>query len=907
MAADGTLKFDTKVDESGLSSGASKLGDVAKNALGVFGGNLMTQAFNGLVNLGKSAISAGADMVMAFGEVEQSIGGIETLFGAQGAKSVEEYAQLVGKSVDEVGGEFDTLMKAQTLALDNADKAYMTAGLSANDYMQTVTGFAASLKQSVSDEYEAAQVADMAVVDMSDNANKMGTSMESIQNAYQGFAKQNYTMLDNLKLGYGGTKSEMERLLADAEKITGIHYDIDNLSDVYNAIHVIQGELGITGTTAKEAAGTVQGSIGMAKAAFENLVAGFGSADADIGQLAANLMTSLSTVVTNITPVVERIVAALPEAIGAMLPAISAMLPTLVSTATSIFTTLISTVVSLLPTLIPVAVDALMTIVGALIDNLPLIIDSAVQLVLALVQGIASALPQLIPAAVNAITTIVQGLVDNLPLLLDAALQLILGLAEGLITALPQLIAALPAIIEGIVNFLVEAIPMIIEAGIQLLMALIEAIPVIIQALIDSLPQIIDAIINGLITGMPLIIQGSIQLFMAILQALPQIISALAAALPQIITTIATSLANGIPQIFTAAKECLGMIIEAFPEIVSGVATAVPDIITGIVNGLANGASALWNAALDLGSSILGGIKSFFGINSPSTVMAEQGGYLVQGIMNGLESMPEKMNQILTDALNKVTTWGTDMLNKAGQAMTTILNRIVTIVTQLPGKLWTILVQAVNKIIQWGVTMVSNASTAMSNMLSKIMSWVSQLPGKLWTVLTDCAQKVVSWGSELASKMTEIGSNIVTGIWNGISSGWDWLKDKVSNLAKSLLDAAKDALGIESPSKAFRDEVGKWLMPGAVEGIEKSMPKTLKTVRGNATSLLTEMQEAVSANIGSIGATANLALAGGAGGTVIYQSETFEQTNNYSVPVVTPSETAKANREAFRKMIGGVK
>ncbi|MEI3212140.1 MAG: hypothetical protein V8S42_07400 [Lachnospiraceae bacterium] len=174
--------------------------------------------------------------------------------------------------MSEVSDEFDSLMQAQSLALENANNAYATAGMSANEYMETITGFAAALKQSTSSEKEAAEAGNQAVIDMSDNANKMGTSMEAIQNAYQGFAKQNYTMLDNLKLGYGGTKSEMERLLADASELSGIEDNIDSLKDVYSAIHVIQDELGITGTTAKEAATTIEGSANSMRAAWNNFL-----------------------------------------------------------------------------------------------------------------------------------------------------------------------------------------------------------------------------------------------------------------------------------------------------------------------------------------------------------------------------------------------------------------------------------------------------------------------------------------------------------------------------------------------------------------------------------------------------------------------------------------------------------
>ena len=241
------------------------LGNVAGTSL---------KAFTAGVGAAAAGVTAlGVSAVKSFADYEQLVGGIETLFGTGGA-SIKEYADSVGKSIGDVKQEYNMLMAAQNTALRYAGDAYKTAGMSANAYMETVTSFAASLKQSTKNELEAATAANQAVIDMSDNANKMGTNMEMIQNAYQGFAKQNYTMLDNLKLGYGGTKEEMKRLLEDAEKLTGVKYDMDNLSDVYAAIHAIQTELGITGTTAKEASTTISGSLNMTKAAWSNLLTG---------------------------------------------------------------------------------------------------------------------------------------------------------------------------------------------------------------------------------------------------------------------------------------------------------------------------------------------------------------------------------------------------------------------------------------------------------------------------------------------------------------------------------------------------------------------------------------------------------------------------------------------------------
>ena len=459
----------------------SKLGGTLKT-VGVAMGACVAAAAAAAVSLGKAVIEA-------YGEYEQLVGGVDTLFQESSGK-LQEYAA----------------------------NAYKTAGMSANDYMSTVTSFSASLIQSLGGDTEAAvKYADMAITDMADNANKMGTDIGLIQNAYQGFAKQNYTMLDNLKLGYGGTKEEMERLLADATAISGIEYDISSYADVVDAIHVIQESMGVAGATAAEAEHTIEGSLNSMKAAVANLVVGFGDADADIEQLCNNVVDAFQDVLTNITPVIENIISALPTALNALLETVVELLPTLLETVVDLFSQVLNTLLTLLPELIPVVIQAVLTIVNTLIENLPLLVEAAIQIVMSLVQGIAQALPTLIPTAVQAVITIVQSLIDSLPMILDAALQLITGLADGLLAAIPVLIAALPEIILSIINFILDAIPQIIETGIQLLTSLVAALPEIITAIVEAIPQIISGIIEAVLSAIPQIIQAGIDLLISLI------------------------------------------------------------------------------------------------------------------------------------------------------------------------------------------------------------------------------------------------------------------------------------------------------------------------------------------------------------------------------------------------------
>ena len=845
MASDGTLKFDTSLDTGGLQSGMGKVASVAQQALGVFTGQMMTRAVDALANLGKSALDS-------VGQLEQNVGGVETLFG-----------------------------DAADAVIASADRAYQTAGMSANDYMSTVTSFSASLLQSLGgNTEEAAKVADMAIIDMADNANKMGTSMDMIQNAYQGFAKQNYTMLDNLKLGYGGTKTEMERLLADAEKLTGVKYDINNLNDVYQAIHAVQEEMGITGTTAKEAASTLEGSMASAKAAWDNFMNGSGDAD----QLADAFATAADNIVKNLAEIIPRFAETLPALGGAIIAQIpglvAAIVPAVLSAGQSVLKQLQDAVLDF--DFAGTADKVVQMITGFIEgDGLGSLLDSLVTIFTGIVNGISSMLPSLLPALIELISYVVTSLLDQLPAILDCALELILGLAQGILAALPVLIEALPEVISSIVEFLISAVPQIIDAGIELLMALVDALPVIIDALVDALPQIIKATVTALIAAAPQIAKAGIKLLGALIEAIPVIVVELAKAVPDIVAAIIDVLA-----------ELPGLIGEVFAEIVT-------DLVEWGQQMLSNASMAMSN-------------------------MLSQ----VSGI---IQELPGKIWTHLVNAVNKVIAWGQQMVSNASTAASNMLSKVSGIIQELPGKIWTHLVNTVNKVVAWGQQMVSNASTAASNMLSKVSSTLQQLPGKVWDYLSQAAQKVVTWGAQLAqkgaaaatqlfnsivnglsslpSKMAEIGSNIVSGIWNGISSGWNWLTNKVSNLANSLLDAAKDALGINSPSKEFADEVGRWIMPGVGKGLDKSMPATLKDMKAKAGELVNAMRAEMSASVGqlSVGAShaAGLRMAGA--GTTVYNDNRMEQSNTYNVPVATPSEVAKKQREALRNMVGGVK
>lgn len=466
------------------------------DAAGKSAGGKFSSAFGAALKIGAAALSAAAAgvgamvsaAVSSYADYEQLVGGIETLFSS-----------------------LDGTVSAAPQVLANAENAYRTAGLSVNEYMETVTSFSAALVSSLDGDYaEAARISDMAITDMSDNANKIGTSMESIQMAYQGFAKQNYTMLDNLKLGYGGTKSEMERLLADAEAITGIHYDINNLNDVYEAIHVIQGEMGITGTTAEEAASTISGSLSMTKAAWANLMTGIADSNADLSGLIDNLVSSAGALASNIMPVVSQalqgggdLVVQLAPIIAAQLPAlITSVLPGLLSAGEALLEGLLQGIVTAIPALAPAAASVLVQLAGFLIQNLPMIIDVGLQMIPALINGIAEALPQLIGYLPELILSVSTTILDNLPLIVAAGIQLLSAVLRGVVQAVPQLIGYMPQIISSLFRALVGGVGQMLSAGARLLSSVMQGIRSGLSGLASIGMNIVRGIWQGISNGL---------------------------------------------------------------------------------------------------------------------------------------------------------------------------------------------------------------------------------------------------------------------------------------------------------------------------------------------------------------------------------------------------------------------
>ena len=656
-----------------------------------------TLAITGAVATGSVALIK--TVSSSYGELQQSIGGVETLFGKSAKKVIE-----------------------------NANNAFRTAGMSANDYMQQVTSFSASLLQSLGgDTQKACDVADRAMIDMSDNANKMGTSMESITNAYQGFAKQNYTMLDNLKLGYGGTKEEMKRLIKDASKMTAVQKELGvtvdgssmSFANIINAISVMQKNLGIAGTTTKEAGATIEGSFNSLSASWQNFLAGLGNPDADMKVLVGNLASGLNGAINNVIPIIDNMVAVLPTVVDAILNSVGQMLPTLINTFTELITKVIDAVVKLLPQFIPLAVDCILTVAQTLIQNLPLLIEAGVLLVTSLIEGIGSAIPTLLPIIVDVAGQIVNSLTQNLPMLLNAGMtllenivtglvngiptalpkiltfiqnlgdrlsaeapklismgfELLMVLVQGIITALPILIEMVPTIVSTFANIINDNMPTILLMGVTLLWELIKGVISVIPDLISNAGKIIKAIIDviqafqwlnlgkniikGFVNGIKSMVGTVKSAGSNILKTMKNAIANLPTTLKNLGSNGIKGMVNGIKglggTLKTACTNLFKTITTTFKTLPSKLKSVGKDLIKGLFNGISDMTGWIMDKITSFGDSVVKKFKKVFKINSPSKIMADEVGvFLAQGVGAGIEeddsaekSIENKVSSIL--------------------------------------------------------------------------------------------------------------------------------------------------------------------------------------------------------------------------------------------------------------------
>lgn len=570
------------------------------------------------------------------------IGKVKGLIAAAGIGKALGESLTAGANLQQSLGGIETLFKdSADIVIRNAEQAYKTAGMSANSYMEMVTGFSASLLQGLGGDTEkAAAIADMALTDMADNANKMGTSMELIQNAYQGFAKQNYTMLDNLKLGYGGTKTEMERLLADAQKLTGVKYDISNLSDVYEAIHVIQEEMGITGTTAQESAQTFTGSLASMKAAFSDLLANLATGR-DIGASLEALSETVFTFVSgNLMP---------------MLGNILSELPTVLNSAFSMAIRGLNLVAHNADAIVQMGIDLVTGIGTAIISAAPYLLEAALNIVAALGNALLTA----DWASIG--NTTMTALRDNLDLAAGEILgtdgNIVQSVLSAITTHLPNLLSGGVSMVVSVATGLLQNLPFLLQTGGQLLEQLISTVLSFAPEILSAGITLVLNLANGLIQNLPAVISSAIsilgQLLATILSHLPQLLESGISLIGQ----LAAGLIQAIPQVIAAIPQIINSIVSTFKGWNWGEIGS--NIVSGIARGISSGASAIISAAQSAARAALNAAKRFLGIASPSKVMRDQvGKFIPEGMAVGIEANTKP----LQDAMHGLSDLTTDTI-----------------------------------------------------------------------------------------------------------------------------------------------------------------------------------------------------------------------------------------------------
>lgn len=777
MANGGKVVVKVDGDTKGFESKANKL---KTGASGLFQG-IGKAALAAGVATGAAILAVGKEAVIsAYGDYEQLTGGVETLF-KESSNVVMEYVK----------------------------NAYQTAGLSANQYMETITGFSASLLQSLGgDTAKAAEYGNQAVVDMADNANKMGTNIQRIQDAYQGFAKQNYTMLDNLKLGYGGTKTEMERLLADAEAIKEKYgetasYSVDSFADIVEAIHVVQSEMGITGTTALEAATTIQGSLAMTKASWKNLMTGLSDPSQDFDMLMNQFMTSVETLGKNLMPRVTNILQGIAQMISVLAP------------------------------------EA--------------------------IQAVSAIFPQLLPAVSQGMQSIVLAIVSAIPQLGEAIISVAPMLMENLIHTFNSIVEALPAMITMICEALPTLIPLLINGIVAMVVTLIANLPAMIQPVIDNLPDILVSIVDALISNLPILIQGIVQLNVALVAALPQILAALGEALVRIFVSMFTAAWEGIKNVFAYVDEYFGTNFSAALEAVEVVwdiavayfkliwegIKAVFSVVATYIGGMFRTAfaviKAVWDTVTGYFQAVWDTIAGVFAVVRAVLSGDFQGAWeAIKGIVGTWSAYFSGVWESIQSIFAAVGSWFGSTFQAGEQAIKSAFSAIGDFFKSV----WESIKNAfhIDDMFQIGSNIIQGLWNGISSRIAWVVDMCKSAVGRIKDAFTGLSGFVIHSPSRWAYR---VGAYVVEGFGDGISAKADYAVAAVGSLTaevkteveKTGEEIAKSANDITA---TFTEEEKK-LFEATQKDIEtnkKNIQNTFKEITAAAFDSVEEISKA---------------------------------------------------------------
>ena len=762
---------ETKMEAAGERIGAiaSKIGDVLKTAA-VVGGAALTAASAGVVSMVKTSVAN-------FAEYEQTIGGVQKLYGNMG-KSVEEYAQMNNKSVADVKDEWQKLENAQNTVLQNANQAYATAGMSANEYMSNATSFSAALINSLGgDTQKAAEVTDVAMRAISDNYNTFGGDMQNVTNAFQGFAKQNYTMLDNLKLGYGGTKEGMQQLIADANAYAAANGEaadlsIDSFADIVQAIELVQEKQGIAGTTAREAATTIEGSLGMVKGAWSNLVTGLASGE-DISPLIDNVVNSATTAFNNLMPVIEQALTGVGDLIQGIAPVISKKLP-------EIAQTLIPELIETATTLIIAIAEALPGLASAIIDAIPLIFEQIVSIDwLGYGEQIVEAFKSAFMDAFSAF----EGMDWS-----TAGTTLINGITNGLNTAMSVLgeVGGFGLeILTGICDTISTNLPTLLSTGSSILQN-------VLQGLIEKLPELIVWAGTAVATLWDTFMQSATTFFETGTEFLRNLIEGIASKLPDIVAA-ASNVVNQLLTVFLDnLPEILAMGANMLKELIAGIISILPDLIATALELVVQ---LLLTIGEQLPNILKAGIEILKNLNS--------------GILNTIPELLAGTIKVLSSFLAKIAEW----LPKILAAGITMLGKLVKgIIDSIPQIIDSAKEVADSFINKWketdwleiGIDAIKGIANGIRNGISWVISAAQDVVSSIWDTITGADGLDEHSPSK---KLFGAGVNATLGLINGMNDKMEELEDTAYSMAASVMNPVGEVAGASKTAQAAQPYV----------------------------------------------------------------------------------------------------
>lgn len=837
--------------EKKVDSAGSKMGGLLSKA----GGGLLALGKAGYTVLDSAATAAGAlakQATDAYGEYQQLAGGIETLFGDPTA--IERYTaelEQMNLTEEEFQQRLAEFKDPSATVMENAAKAYQTAGMSANDYMNTVIGMAGALNKATGDTELSAKLADQAIIDMSDNVNKMGTTMEAVQNAYRGFSRGNFTMLDNLSLGFAGTKEGMQELLDSAEAISGVKYDIESYADIVNAIHVVQTEMGITGTTAKEASDTITGSAGAMKAAWDNLVLGIANPDADLGALITAVVASAEKALQNMLPIFSQALNGIGELLNAAIPIISQELPKLVDELLpqilSAAMSLLEGVSAALPSVLkvitdqaPVVIDALKLIIDALLgvlpsllqaitdiiptliqtivqiilDNAPTLLNTIMSVIAQLLGSMAEILPQLLTSVAMIITELVGVLTDpaNLTAILQAGVDFILALVAGIGQALPILLDAIPVIVENLSQFIIDGLPILINGIVTLITGIATKLPTLVRKIAENVPKILKSVVNALTSALPTLIQGVIELFNGLVQAMPEIIKSLIEAIPEIISAVVTTLTSLLPVLIECVTQLIIGLVTILPEEMTMIADLVPQVLEMVINTLMENLPILIDAIIamnmamldhlpEIASAFVALVPAIFNILTKQ--MTTNLPILVRGVValttQIYASLITGVAAIFEKIAGAISEWWTGLKTDVEGGFNLFIEDFVKWLEDLPYNLGKKLAEMINKFVEWKDDALRWIAEDLPKIIDEIVKWFSELPGRVAEWFTNMINDLGFWASDMIDMVQEEVPKIIDEISKFFEElpekALQWGADMILEFGNGVTSKAGEAIG----------------------------------------------------------------------------------------------------------------